>query len=392
MKNLIRALAGLPVFLVGFRPFFTLAMISAVVFPLAWVLVFTGQLSLPSTGISPVQWHAHEMLYGFGWAVLGGFLLTASKNWVKIRGLHGGPLALLVAAWLLERAAFLLLPSNTPEFIRFISLNLFLLAIVAYLVQTLIRYRHQDSFKDNGFFIVGLPLFIFAKNIMLNPDTFIAGYTLSIGLFRLAFAVMFERTVTQFMKNAMNVELLRSRLLDGSIKGLVLLAAFEAFFPPRVAALLLALAALLLAIRWFLWKPLLGMRQFGIAIMYLGYLGLVVHLALEALKLSGVFEGIGALSVHVFTFICMGLVIPGMFIRISQGHTGRKLLFATSDRIAIALMGGGAFFRLVATQAWPDRYQLWIVLAGLGWALCFALLAVRLTPFLWQPRIDGREH
>jgi uncharacterized protein involved in response to NO len=203
---------------------------------------------------------------------------------------------------------------------------------------------------------------------------------------------MFERTVTQFMKNAMNVELIRSRLLDGSIKGLVLLSAFQGFFPPRVAALILALAALLLAIRWFLWKPLLGMRQFGIAIMYLGYLGLVVHLALEALKLGGVFEGIGALSVHVFTFICMGLVIPGMFIRISQGHTGRKLLFTMSDRIAIFAMGGGAFFRLVATQAWPDRYQLWIILAGIGWSLCFALLAFRLTPFLWQPRIDGREH
>jgi uncharacterized protein involved in response to NO len=29
------------------------------------------------------------MFFGFGWAVLGGFLLTASKNWVKIRGYHG---------------------------------------------------------------------------------------------------------------------------------------------------------------------------------------------------------------------------------------------------------------------------------------------------------------
>ena len=48
---------------------------------------------------------AVDLFYGFGWAVLGGFLLTASKNWVGIRGYHGGVLMALVAAWLLERIA-----------------------------------------------------------------------------------------------------------------------------------------------------------------------------------------------------------------------------------------------------------------------------------------------
>ena len=38
---------------------------------------------------SVVQWHAHEMFFGFGWAVMGGFLLTSTKNWVHIRGYHG---------------------------------------------------------------------------------------------------------------------------------------------------------------------------------------------------------------------------------------------------------------------------------------------------------------
>ena len=45
------------------------------------------------------------MFFGFGWAVLGGFLLTATRNWVKIRGYHGLALIYLVIVWLAERAS-----------------------------------------------------------------------------------------------------------------------------------------------------------------------------------------------------------------------------------------------------------------------------------------------
>ena len=381
-----------PIWLVGFRPFFTLAFASGVLFPALWALVFSGVISLPASGPAPIQWHAHEMLYGFGWAVLGGFLLTASKNWVKIRGLHGGPLALAVLLWCIERGALFLPPQGATTPLRFVLLNAFGLYIIGYLVWILVRYQKQDTFPDNGFFIVGLPVFLVAKNLLLAPETWNLGVTLSIGLFRLAFAVMFERTMTQFMKNATGVEVPRYRWLDHSIKGLILLAAFEALLPNVVAASVLTAAATLLFARLLTWKPLLGLRTFGIGIMYVGYLGLVIHLVLEALRLSGVFVGAGTLSIHAFTFLCMGLIIPAMLIRICQGHTGRKLLFTTSDRLAISAMGIAAFFRLAATQLWPAQYVAWIALSAVGWSVCFLVIGARLTPFLWQPRVDGRIH
>lgn len=378
--------------LVGFRPFFTLAMLSGALLPMIWVAVFAGYSPLPRTGLQAVQWHAHEMLFGFGWAVLAGFLLTASKNWVKIRGLHGTPLAALVLFWILERFAVVLVPSDAPEWFRLLALNIFLLSVTGYILWTLIKYRQQDTFRDNWFFVVALPMFLIAKNLMLSPTHFVAGWTMAIGLFRVAFCVMFERTMPQFMKNKMGILLPRHPTMDFSIKILILLSVFESFLPTQLASGILAAAAILLLWRWFTWSPLRGLSDFGIALMYIGYLGLTAHVALEAMRVTDVFSGVGAFSVHVFTFLCMGVVIPGMLIRISQGHTGRKLLFTISDRIALSAMFLGAAFRLVTTQLSPAYYMQAIVAAGFCWSACFVLLGFRLIPFLWQPRIDGREH
>lgn len=381
-----------PVWLVGFRPFFTLAFVSAVVLPALWALVFSGVIALPPSAPSPIQWHAHELLFGFGWAVLGGFLLTASKNWVHIRGLHGGPLALAALLWLLERGAIYLPAGGVVGAVRLVLLNAFLLYLIAYVVFILVRFHEQDTFPDNWYFVLGLPVFLVARNLLLAPQTWIVGMTLSIGLFRLAFAVMFERTMTAFMKSAMDVTLPRYRWLDLPIKSLVLLSAFQGLMPVKVAAFVLAITGALLLVRLLTWKPHLGVRNFGISLMYVGYLGLVLHYALWALQLLGVFVGIGSQAVHTFTFLTMGIVIPGMLIRICQGHTGRKLLFTASDRVAIGMMGAAAFFRLVATQLWPARYALWIALAAAGWSLCFLVIGVRVVPFIWKPRVDGRVH
>ncbi len=263
-----------PLFFVGFRPFFTLAFVAGVILPLSWVLIFTGKLSLPVHTISPIQWHAHEMIFGFGWAVLGGFLLTASKNWVKIRGLHGLSLAFAVVCWLIERAA-MLRAGAWPGWLWWPLVNAFLLYVSGYVVWTLIRYRKRDSFSDNAFFLVALPLFLLAKNLLLNAETFVIGWTMALGLFRVAFVVMFERTFPPFMKAAAGVQLRQLPVLNFAIKALVLIAVFEALLPPALASALLFTAAALLAIRVAIWKPIAALATFSVAIMYVGYFGLI---------------------------------------------------------------------------------------------------------------------
>jgi uncharacterized protein involved in response to NO len=215
---------------------------------------------------------------------------------------------------------------------------------------------------------------------------------MTIGLFRLAFAAMFERTIPQFMKNSQQVILVRKPWLDLPIKFLVLLSIFVSFLPDFLSVLLVSGAATLLLIRFLLWHPRKGFQKFEIAIMYIGYLALVTHFYFEALRISGIYSGLGSLSVHIFTFLCMGVVIPGMMIRISQGHTGRPLIFTKSDRFAIACMFAAAISRLMLTQLLPSYYTLWLAVAGACWFICFATLGIRLIPFLLKPRVDGKVH
>ena len=108
-KSLAMHHSGHPLWLAGFRPFFALACLAGASLPLAWVLMLSGVLPMPSSLARPaLQWHSHEMFFGFGWAMLGGFLLTSTKNWVGIRGYHGGTLMFLAAAWLFDRAGMVL--------------------------------------------------------------------------------------------------------------------------------------------------------------------------------------------------------------------------------------------------------------------------------------------
>lgn len=380
-----------PLWLVGFRPFFTLACLSGMILPVIWAMIFSGWIVSTEPGFTPIQWHAHEMLFGFGWAVLGGFLLTSTKNWVSIRGYHGPALMLLAAAWIIERLG-MSFGQQWPDILRIASHYLFLGCISSMLLWTLIRHRQQDSYRDNIFFIVMLPAFAVAKTMLLDSNSFVAGYTMTIALFRLAFLVMLERTLSQFMKAAFQVAILRRPALDMSIKLMALMLVLEFILPQSLSTTISCLLACLLLYRVAFWKPLLAFRRIDIGIMYIGYLALSGQLMIEALGHFLSLTWIGSFSVHLFTFGVMGTIIPAMMMRIAKGHTGRRVAFDGLDRTALHIMLGTLLLRVALPQISPANYLLWIQLSAAGWMFCFGLLAWRYIPFLLQPRIDGREH
>src|SRR5215831_3063105 len=90
----------------GFRPFFLLGALWAALAIPVWLMVFAGEYQFP-TRFSPIVWHVHEMIFGYGAAVVAGFLLTAIPNWTGRMPLQDGPLAVLLALWAAGRFAIL---------------------------------------------------------------------------------------------------------------------------------------------------------------------------------------------------------------------------------------------------------------------------------------------
>jgi uncharacterized protein involved in response to NO len=215
---------------------------------------------------------------------------------------------------------------------------------------------------------------------------------MAIGLFRVAFLVMLERTLTQFMKGACQVDILRHPLLDKAIKLLAVALVAAAWLPPPLAAWLSLLLTLLLAGRLLFWQPRLALRRLDLGIMYLGYAAIVAQLLLEFLGHLAPPAWVGTVSTHVFGLGAMGLIIPAMLIRIARGHTGRKVVFDPVDKAVLWLMITAFLLRVAAPQVLPEHYALWLVLSAFGWLASFGILAWRLIPLLMQPRIDGKEH
>ncbi len=150
------------------------------------------------------------------------------------------------------------LGGDWPPPLFLLSNNLFLGSIIAMLMWTLLRHHAQDSYRDNGFFLLVLPAFLVAKTLLLHGEHFAAGHGMALALFRMAFLVMMERTLTQFMRGNFQVDILRRPLLDNAIKLLGLLLVIEFVLAPGLAAAAALLLALLLAARFLFWKPHAG--------------------------------------------------------------------------------------------------------------------------------------
>lgn len=384
-----------PIWQVGFRPFFALTCISGAALPILWVLIYSATSLLPISlfdpVVSPIRWHAHEMFYGFGWALLGGFLLTATKNWVDIRGRHGWFLIALSALWIFDRI-IISFAFGWPPLAIYMGSSLFLLTIIIALEIDLITNHSKDSYSDNYYLIFSLPLFLLAKlSMMVDSIDPIIGTSMTIALFRLLFLIMLERTIPAFMKGAFSVELTQPLWCKHAIKLLGFALIFTPWLSTPLASALCLLLALLLLGRFLSWVPEKAFSRIDIGVMYLGYLAIVANLLLiAATPLLG--HWVGTTSTHVFTLGAIGLIAPAMIIRISNGHTGRKVRFNNWDKAALYLMIVALFFRVIVPYFMPSTYITELTLTALCWLFAFGIIGYRYIPILIKPRVDGRLH
>ncbi|MCF6197069.1 MAG: NnrS family protein, partial [Emcibacter sp.] len=124
-------------FSAGYRVFFPLAALSAVLVLGYWVLLVTGMMDYLPSRYAPASWHQHEMIFGTVVAVIVGFLYTAVPNWTGRPTPTGAALAGLGLIWVLGRLSVFfsdLLPLWLPVIMDGIFLPLAIWGIVSALL------------------------------------------------------------------------------------------------------------------------------------------------------------------------------------------------------------------------------------------------------------------
>jgi len=385
-------IAGPAVLSAGFRPFFLLgALWGATAIPL-WLIVYGGSSALP-TALDPTVWHVHEMVFGYGAAIVAGFLLTAIANWTGRPPLQGGPLAALVLLWAIGRAAVLL-----SAWIGASGAALLDLAFPAVFLGVVAREILAGRNWRNLPMLVALTLLLLG-NLLVHLEalglaaTAAAGNRLGVATLLMLISFVGGRIIPSFTRNWLAkirpdasepspFGVLDRLALSLTGLALVLWVALPDEAPANWAALAAGLA---LGIRLLRWQGRATLREPLVWILHLGYGWLALGFLLQAVN------GFVPLlppttALHALTVGGIGTMTLAMMTRVSLGHTGRPL---TADAATVAIYSAvtlAALLRLLAPLG-GSQYLLLLSLAGAAWSGAFGIFIVFYFRPLTRPRV-----
>ena len=379
--------------MLAFRPFFSGAIVMAILVMIAWMGVYLLHLPVEVSGISTFQWHAHEMIFGYAMAVIAGFLLTAARNWTGQETLVGAGLAWLFASWLLAR---LLMLAGTQLIVwAALADMLFMLGLGIAVARPIVSVRQKR--QAPVLLIVGLltaanALFYLGATGLLNGG---ANWGIYGGLYMVLGMVLFmgSRVIPFFTEGGVgySVEMKNSRWNDIAMFILYpLFLIFEVFSPNHEAGAVLAAGlAVSNSIRvsgWYtpgIWKKPLLWGLFAAFIM------IILGFGLRALALVNAMPPF--IPVHAFAVGGVGMITIAMMARVTLGHTGRNIHQApaiVTPMLASMLLA--AIVRVFLPLIAPSSYTLWVSVSAILWILSFVLFASAYIPMLLKPRVDGK--
>jgi uncharacterized protein involved in response to NO len=358
-----------------------------------WAPFFMGEIEVP-TAFSAVDWHVHEMIYGYGSAVMAGFLLTAIPNWTGRLPVAGWPLASLCALWMLGRIAVFAsaIIGRAPAAV---CDTIFLLVFAAVIGREVIAARNLRNLK-----VVLLALVLAAANVGFHVEAAVTGTAAlsartSLAILVLLILLIGGRVVPSFTHNWLAKRGVAARpipfgLPDGFVMILSGLAlALWVVLPdtPAAGGALLAAGATNLwrLSRWRGWATrgdrLVLILHVGFLFAALGFLTVGAHsLAPDLIP--------AAAGLHVWAIGAVGEMTLAMMTRTTLGHTGRNLRASRATQ-AIYLAVVIALAARVAMTLLPAYAVTLMHVAAFAWIAAFAGFLVIYGPMLMQPRRDA---
>ena len=388
----VRAYRGPAVLSFGVRPFFLAGAAWAAVAVALWLPMLAGRLELP-TAFGPLEWHVHELVYGYVPAVVAGFLLTAVPNWTGRLPVVGRPLLVLFVVWLAGRVAVLcsgLIGAGVAA-----AVDLAFLALLGGVIgREIVAGRNTRNLKVLA--VLGVLL---AGNAAFHLEAargWGIGYGARVGIGATVLLIMLigGRIIPSFTRNWLArrgpgalPEPFGRFDVAAMVAGGVALAAWVALPEHGVTAGLAAVAAVLHAVRLARWAGGRTGAEALVLVLHVAYAFVPVGFVLVAL--AGVRGDVvvpsGAL--HAWTVGAVGLMTLAVMTRASFGHTGQALVAAWPVQAIYAACTLAAVARVVAA------FGVWrapmLHLSATAWVLGFAGFVAVYAPLLLRARPKG---
>ncbi len=384
-----QALAIAPLWRLGFRPFFLGGALFALLAMAAWVAALNGWLVLQPLG-GWLAWHRHEMLFGFGLAIIAGFLLTAVQTWTGRPSLSGRPLMALFGLWLAGRLAwFLPMPLTALAALELA----FALALLLAFGRLILRARQWH----NAPLVLVLALLgacqaLNLYGLLLVDDSLQRrGVLAALWLVAALMAIIGGRVIPFFTARGLGLARqaparpwLMWSLLGGSLAIAATIVAGLGQVPSSWLAPLFLAVAILHGLRLWQWRARGIWRVPLLWSLHLAYAWqAIAGLLMAAWHLGWLAQP--SLATHALAVGVMGGLILAMLARVSLGHTGRPLQPPPAMTWAFALLQAAALSRVLLAAFAVSG--LW--LAALCWCLAFGLFLRHYAAMFWTARVDG---
>ncbi|WP_370283584.1 NnrS family protein [Pseudooceanicola sp.] len=380
---------GPALFSYGFRPFFLFAgLFAAAVIPMWW-LIWRGEISV-SGQLAPTDWHIHEMIFGYGAAVVAGFLFTAVPNWTGRMPTRGWPLMVLLALWLAGRAGVAGLLPVGPVGAAIID-QMFLLAVAAMIAREIVAGRNWKNLKV----LVPVSL-LWGANILFHVEALTQGVSdigRRLGIALLIFLIMLigGRIVPSFTRNWLAQRSSeRMPVAFNRFDGLCILVGAAALVSwvvaPFHAASVLAggAAAVLHLVRLLRWRGLAAWRSPLLLMLHVAYL--MVPLGFGSIG-AGAAGLVGpAVSAHVLGIGAVAGMTLAVMMRATMGHTGRPLVAGPWLTSAFALICAATLARVAGQDVSLGGLD-GVDLSAILWTLAFGVYLWRVAPWLIGPKV-----
>lgn len=384
------------------RLIFPLIALYAIFAIIIWTLTFTGIFNFNPAG-DIIAWHYYDMLFGFTYIGLLGFILTAGPEWANVKKVAGKELILVVIAWMFCRFSFWFLEVLTiyptmfshlllsgwliwrliPLLINTMMSRLILTISALYLAQILFFATHLEwveisllsvSRLTAGIFVIMILQVLKPISLVIMNDSITQKHIDEVfiprpprrrfAIFCLALFIAIDFSTT-------NAMFIISADLEAYISFAVMASLLNILNDWHIKNSIFSIFAMpLYLIYWFI---AIGMLIFG-----LEKLAIFDYLSMANAELH---------ARHLIFMGAIGLAIFMVLLIAGRRHTGRSLNLSIKIKFALLCIISSVISRGLMPIILPDQIELIYQISALFWVLAFSLYLSEFLPFFLRKNL-----